>query len=88
MPAQNQFEGRSPTRAGGPVNLAQITPDDTTDLPVVSQWIYIGGAGTLRVTTLGGQTLTLPNLHVGWHLMELVRIHASGTTATDLIVGW
>lgn len=88
MAAINSYKHLAYARAGGPPNLALVTPDDATDLTHVSQWIYLGTAGTLQVTTLGGQTLTTPSLHAGWHLMELTRIHATGTTASGIMVGW
>lgn len=88
MPAIDSFRGHSYTRAGGPANLAVVTPSDSADLTHVSQWVYIGVAGALRVTTNGGQALTTPSLHVGWHLMEIARIHETGTTASGIMVGW
>ncbi|WP_434287489.1 spike base protein, RCAP_Rcc01079 family [Celeribacter sp. SCSIO 80788] len=88
MPAIDDFQGRAPARAGGPANLALVTPNDSTDLSHVSQWVYVGAAGALKVTTKGGQTLTTPTLIAGWHLIELTRIHATGTTASEIMVGW
>ncbi|TMV93554.1 hypothetical protein FGG78_04310 [Thioclava sp. BHET1] len=88
MSAKNDFHNRPGTRAGGPSNLARVTPDDGADLSHVSQWIFLGTGGALKVTTAGGQTLTTPELPPGWHLMELSRIHATGTTAGAIMVGW
>ena len=88
MAAVDKFQGISHTRAGGPANLVLVTPSDSADLSNVSQWVYVGVGGALKVTTKGGQTLTTPTLAAGWHLMELTRIHASGTTASGIMVGW
>ncbi len=88
MPAVDSLNGFSYTRAGGPANLALVTPSDSTDLTHVSQWVYLSVAGVLKVSTKGGQTLTTPTLFAGWHLMELNRIHATGTTASGIMVGW
>lgn len=88
MSAVDSLHGRPYTRAGGPANLALVTPSDSADLGHVSQWVYIGVAGAIKVTTNGGQTLTTPTLAAGWHLMELTRIHATGTTASGIMVGW
>lgn len=88
MPAVDNFQGHAYTRAGGPANLAVVVPDDGSDLSHVSQWIYIGVAGALKVTTKGGQTLVTPTLVAGWHLMELTRVHATDTTASGIMVGW
>ncbi len=88
MSAIDSFGSTSRGRAGGPSHLARVTPSDTADLSHVSQWVYLEAAGTLGVTTRGGAALTTPVLHAGWHLMELRRIHATGTTATGIMVGW
>jgi hypothetical protein len=88
MPAIDSFKSNTRSRAGGPTHLALVTPSDTEDLPHVSQWVYLATAGSLGVTTRGGGTLVTPSLHAGWHLMELVRIHDTGTTATGIMVGW
>ncbi len=88
MSAQNPFDHHARSRAGGPANLALVSPDDASDLPFVSQWVYLETGGTLAVTTAGGQSLTTPALSAGWHLMELSRIHATGTTAAGIMVGW
>ncbi len=88
MAAIDNFKSHARTPAGGPVHLAIVAPSDSQDLVTVAQWIYLATAGALRVTTSGGETLTTPVLLAGWHLMELRRIHATGTTATGIMVGW
>lgn len=88
MTAQTSYSGQATRRIGSPGDLANVTPSDEVDLPETSQMIYIAGAGTLRVTTRGGMTVTTPVLHPGWHPLELVRIHATGTTATGIMAGW
>lgn len=75
-------------RAGGPANLSVVTPSDTETLSHVCQWVYVGQSGALHVTTAGGQTLVTPVMNQGWHLMELRQVHATGTTATGIMVGW
>jgi hypothetical protein len=88
MAATDRFKLTTRGPAGGPQHLALVTPSDTQDLANVSQWVYLATAGTLRVTTRGGETLTTPSMPAGWHLVELSRIHATGTTATGIMVGW
>lgn len=88
MAAYDRFNRTTRGPAGGPQHLALVTPSDSEDLGHVSQWLYIEAAGRLSVTTRGGETLVTPVLAAGWHLMELSRIHATGTTATGLMVGW
>ncbi len=88
MTAINQFKGRPISRLGSPTHLAEVTPDDGADLAQVAQIVYVATPGSLRVTTVGGETLTTPTLLPGWHPMEITRIHATGTTAAGLMVGW
>lgn len=72
-------------------HLAAITPDDSNDLVHVTRAIYIGAVGTLKVTTIGGETVTLPSgllaANVG-HRIRISRIWATGTSATPIWVGW
>jgi hypothetical protein len=88
MPAIDNFKANTRGPAGGPANLALVTPNDGADLTHVSQWVFIATAGTLGVVTRGGQSLVTPTLPAGWHLMEIARITATGTTATGIMVGW
>lgn len=88
MPASDRFKLTTRSPSGGPQRLALVAPSDTEDLAHVSQWVFLETAGTLRVTTRGGDTLLTPVLPAGWHLLELRRIHATGTTATGIMVGW
>lgn len=73
------------------MHLAIVTPSDTVDLTDVSRAIYIGAAGTLKVTTEGGETVTIPSgtLSAGTpHKLRVSRVFATGTTATGIVVGW
>lgn len=88
MAAIDSYKSSARGPAGGPTHLALVTPDDTTDLVQVSQWVYLAASGTLKVTTRGGETLVTPILTPGWHLLELTRIHATDTTATGIMAGW
>lgn len=88
MTAIDPFKSSGRGPAGGPANLAEITPSDSSELSHVCQWLHIGTTGALRVTTNGGQTVTFQQIARGWHLMELRQIHATGTTASQIMVGW
>ena len=86
--AIDTFEGFARRPAGGPSNLVEITPDDAADMTSLAHWIYVGTGGSLRITTGAGQTVTFTSILPGWHAIEVARVHATGTTATDLIAGW
>lgn len=88
MPAIDTFNATSRGPAGGPTHLALVSPNDSEDLSHITQWVFLSTSGTLGVVTRGGETLTTPVLPAGWHLLELSRILATGTTATGIMVGW
>lgn len=87
MPANNPFGTYTPYVDSPAANAALVTPNDNDDLVDATRSIYVGSAGTLRVTTVGGQTLTLPSLS-GWLPLRVTRIHATGTTATSIVAFW
>lgn len=69
-------------------NLANVTPSDGTDLAVFSRAIYVGTAGAVKLTTVGGQDITTPTLAVGWHPIRASRIWSTGTTASNIMIGY
>jgi len=53
--------------------------------------LYVGGAGNLRVTTVGGDDITLEGISAGAFIpVQVKKVHAlaSGTTATKIIALW
>jgi hypothetical protein len=67
-------------------NAAAVTPDNSNDLtnPGI---LYIGGAGNVKVDTMSGQTVTINGITAGTTLrLRVKRVHATGTTATNITV--
>lgn len=67
--------------------LVAITPSDTTELVTVVRGIYVGTGGTLIVLAIeDSATVTLTNVPAG-SLIPIVakRVHATGTTAANLV---
>lgn len=63
-------------------------PSDTQDLEQASRALLIGSSGDLVVTTVGGETLGFP-VSAGMVFPLMVsRVHATGTTATPVVVLW
>ena len=63
-----------------------ITPNDSADLSVFPRAIYVGGAGAVKVTTLGGDTVTFSGCLAGTVLpVRAARVFSTGTDATNLI---
>ncbi len=74
-------------------NAAIVTPNDSANLAYVTTAIRIASSGALRVTLLGGTTVTYPtgSLAVGIaHPMRVTRVHATGTTvgAGNIVAEW
>ena len=86
MPATDDFLTFSPDISGPAGNGADIVPNNTVDFERVTRGIYVGGAGNLRVTFVGGQTVTLFNVVAGMiYPLRVSRVWATGTTATNLV---
>lgn len=63
-----------------------ITPNDSTDLTNSTRALWIGGAGNVKVDTVGGDTVTLVGALVGTIIpIRAKRVYATGTTATNLV---
>ncbi len=51
--------------------------------------LYVGGAGNVKVTTIGGDVVTFTAVPVGTVLpVQVVKVHSVGTTATLIIALW
>lgn len=75
--------------SGAQDNLALVTPSDSADLSAPCNSIFCGGAGTLKVTTVGGQSVTLTGVTAGQILpIRATRVWSTGTTATNIAVLW
>lgn len=78
--------------AGGPARrAAAVTPSDTADLTIYAKALYVGGAGNVRVLTVGGEdgdAVTFANHPVGWLPVQVRRVLATGTTATQIVAAF
>ncbi|MEX5730234.1 hypothetical protein Ga0609869_003587 [Rhodovulum iodosum] len=66
------------------LHLEPITPSDTADLARVTRALNVAGAGSVRVVTVTGQT---GDIHVAAGIpfpIRVVRVLATGTTATGI----
>lgn len=81
-----------PTSLSDPAShAALVTPNDAADLPGGAACLLVGTSGALKVTTAGGETLTLPAEAVvaGAVLpLRVVRVWSTGTTADDVVALW
>jgi len=75
---------------------AAVTPSNTVDIPSVSGGtsnngcvLYVGGAGNLRVDTVGGDDVTFTGVLAGSFIpVQVTRVYATGTTATSIVALW
>lgn len=61
-----------------------ITPSDATEFPPTRS-IYVGVSGNIAVTMVDGQTVTFLSVPIGIIALQVIKVLATGTTATDMI---
>ena len=67
-------------------SAAAVTPSDSENL-ANSGMLYISGTGNVKVTTKGGQDVTILTVPVGLlEGLEVERVWSTGTTATGIHV--
>lgn len=74
---------------------ATVTPSDTARIPDVAGGVnngcvlYVGGAGNLKVETVGGDEVTFVGINTGAFLpVQVVKVFATGTSATNILALW
>ena len=75
---------------------AAVTPSNTVDIPSVSGGtsnngcvLYVGGAGDLKVDTVGGDAVTFVAVLAGSFIpVQVTRVYSTGTTATSIVALW
>jgi hypothetical protein len=71
---------------GPAANAAAVTPSDTANLPTSSKRLWVGTAGNVKVTTVGGSTVTYDNVPSGAYLqVRAQQVFATGTTASNIV---
>lgn len=66
-------------------HLSEITPDDSTDLPVFSRALNVATSGFVTVTTIEGDQGSIFIAAGGVFPIRVTRIWATGTTATGIV---
>jgi hypothetical protein len=70
-------------------HAAAVAPNDVTELTNVSRFLFVGGAGNLKVVTVGGETVTLTGVAAGTLLpLAVKQVIATLTTATNIVSLW
>lgn len=74
------------SNVGDPAFFAKaVVPADGADLSTWARSLYIGVTGNVTVTTVGGDTVTFNNVPVGVLPVQVKRVFATGTTATNIV---
>ena len=75
---------RSPIAPGQ--RHASVTPSDGDDLPFVSRLIYVGTGGAMVAVDRSGAAVSYKVQDGTMLAMQVVRIRATGTDASDIVV--
>jgi hypothetical protein len=81
----DDFQNHAPGLESPAERLADVTPDDGTDLAWSTRAIAVTGAGTVRVTTVAGDTGTIYVAAGAPFPIRAQRVWATGTTATGIV---
>lgn len=67
-------------------NAFAVTPADGSNLTHAARALFVGGAGDIKVDTLGGDTVTFTGVVAGSILpVRILKVYATGTTATNIV---
>src|SRR5690606_39543783 len=78
--------GRASSITGPAEHGFSITPDDGADLAQPVRALYVGSTGAVAVTLPSGAHVVLQGVVGGTVLpIRVVRLHATGTTAGDIV---
>lgn len=75
---------------------AAVTVSDTVDIPFPGSGedanngcvLYVGVAGDLKVRTVAGDDVVFVGMQAGFFPVNVLRVFATGTTATDIVALW
>lgn len=76
------------SKSDPPVRMALNPMSDSANLPFEANAVSFAVAGDLKVTTVEGDTVIIPSgaLAAGQqHSMDIIKIFATGTTATSVV---
>ena len=72
-----------------PIKFAVVVTPSDSDTIGPFRCLYVGTSGDVAVRMYGGQnSVTFPNLAVGWHPIQGDQVLSTGTTASGIRAGW
>lgn len=72
----------------------EVTPSDTADIVSSATSkntgcvLYVGSSGDLKVTTAAGSVVTFAGVQVGFFPVQVKRVWATGTSASNIVALW
>lgn len=84
----DRFAGMGDDLLGPATRAVAVTPSDTADLAYASKRLWVGGAGNLKVDTVGGDTVVYTAVPAGTYiLVRATRVYATpgGSAASDIV---
>lgn len=77
-------------KSAPPRRPAACTTSNSTTYNPAARAYYCGTSGDIKFGLVGGTTVTLKNVAAGvWHGLEGIEmVYATGTTATDIVLGY
>jgi hypothetical protein len=75
---------------------ATVTPSNTAAIPSPGGGegfnngcvLYVGVAGDIKVTTAGNDDIVFKNVPVGFFPVQVIKVWATGTVASEIIALW
>lgn len=81
-----QTTTRAQSQSGPARFLLPVVPDDAANLPNGgARSLYVAGAGTLSVVDAAGTVVEIVSGAAQYHPIRVVRVRATGTTATGIV---
>lgn len=81
----DRFELLTPGLESPAAHLQDVTPNDSTDLTHASRALNVATTGSVRVTTVRGDTATVTIVAGTPFPVRAIRVWATGTTATGIV---
>ena len=81
----------TPHGIGSLSTFTTITPNDTNDLIPPARALYVGTQGNISILLAGmgpGEEVIMSNVPPGLYPLQVRRILATGTSATNLLAGY
>lgn len=83
---EKPFQLRAGHQIGSAFHLREATPDDEADLALgLTRGLYVGRGGVVAVVDSSGAVSRIVSGDAQYHPIQIVRILASGTTASALV---